>query len=68
MQVVITIDTVTNEQLVKLTTDENADVRADAEHALRKRDRHWTRFQRNMQRGAISRCVAVLNARTTETK
>jgi hypothetical protein len=62
----LTADTITATQICELLAmgGLSAGERADCEHALQKRDRHWTRFQRNMQHGARARCAQVLNART----
>lgn len=35
---------------------------ADCNRALQKRDRHWTRAERVMQRSARARCAAIINA------
>jgi hypothetical protein len=60
-----TAETVTDKQLRALLAAGGLTEKqvADCEHALRRRDRHWTRFERNMQRGARARCAEVLNER-----
>lgn len=65
-QPLLTADTITDTQICELLATDglSAKEREDCEHALRKRDRHWTRFQRNMQHGARARCAQILNART----
>lgn len=61
----LSASTVTDKQLRALLAEGGLTAQQidDCEHALRKRDRYWTRFQRNMQRGARARCAEVLNAR-----
>ena len=62
----LTADTITDAQIRDLIAGGGLSAKelADCEHALQKRDRHWTRFQRNMQHGARARCAQILNART----
>jgi hypothetical protein len=64
----LTADNITDEQICELlaTGGLSAKERADCAHAIQKRDRHWTRFQRNMQRVARARCAEILNARSKE--
>jgi len=64
----LTADTIRDAQIRELIArgDLTAAELADCEHALRRRDRYWTRFQRNMQRGARVRCAAIFNARAAK--
>ena len=63
----MTATTITDAQIRDLIASGNltATQITDCEHALQKRDRHWTRFQRSMQRGARIRCAAILSAHTS---
>lgn len=62
----LTATTITDSQIRELLARGGltASQSADCEHALRKRDRHWTRFERNMQHSARSRCAKLLNMGT----
>jgi hypothetical protein len=55
-----TAETITDEQI--RASGASAD---DIDHALQRPDRHWTRFQRGMRRGARARCADAWNFRFT---